>query len=74
MRVPSAPEAGEIEITLGAEALTAEVTISADIGVVKSLDQTTQQVRGYASRRRPLAVESIPSSISTTRATCARSR
>ncbi|HEX4947199.1 MAG TPA: TonB-dependent receptor, partial [Blastocatellia bacterium] len=33
-----------LEITLGTESLTADVTITADIGVVQSLDQTTQQV------------------------------
>ena len=46
MRVSSAPEDdnSRIEITLGVESLTAEVTIAADVGVVQSLDQTTQQV------------------------------
>jgi hemoglobin/transferrin/lactoferrin receptor protein len=33
-----------IEIELGLAALTAEVTITADVGVVQSLDETTQQV------------------------------
>src|SRR5262245_27083101 len=46
VRVPSGPESenSRIEITLGVESLTAEVTITADIGVVQSLDQTAQQV------------------------------
>ncbi|MBK7598051.1 MAG: TonB-dependent receptor [Acidobacteria bacterium] len=34
----------QFEIVLGAEMLTAEVTVTAEIGVVQSLDQTTQQV------------------------------
>lgn len=33
-----------IEIVLGAERLTAEVTVTAEIGIVQSLDRTTQQV------------------------------
>ncbi|MFN8000598.1 MAG: TonB-dependent receptor [Acidobacteriota bacterium] len=33
-----------LEIKLGLAALTAEVTITADVGVVQSLDETTQQV------------------------------
>lgn len=33
-----------IEIKLGLPALTAEVTVTADVGVVQSLDETTQQV------------------------------
>ncbi len=51
VRVPSAPGTEPIEITLGAEALTAEVTITADIGVVQSLDQTTQQVNVIDERK-----------------------
>lgn len=33
-----------LEVVLGAEMLTAEVTVTAEIGIVQSLDQTTQQV------------------------------
>src|SRR5262245_3039878 len=53
VRVSSAPESenSRIEITLGAESLTAEVTIAADVGVVQSLDQTTQQVNVIDARR-----------------------
>ncbi len=51
VRVPSASETEVIEITLGAEALTAEVTVTADIGVVQSLDQTTQQVNVIDERK-----------------------
>jgi len=53
VRVPfeSATEGSGVEITLGAEALTAEVTITADLGVVQSLDQTTQQVNVIDERR-----------------------
>jgi hemoglobin/transferrin/lactoferrin receptor protein len=40
-----------IEITLGVESLSAEVTITADIGVVQSLDQTTQQVNVIDERK-----------------------
>ena len=36
--------AAPVEIVLGAERLTAEVTVTAEIGIVQSLDQTTQQV------------------------------
>ncbi|MFN0112577.1 MAG: TonB-dependent receptor domain-containing protein [Blastocatellia bacterium] len=36
--------ASPLEIKLGVAALTAEVTVSAEIGVVQSLDETTQQV------------------------------
>ncbi|HEV2667831.1 MAG TPA: carboxypeptidase-like regulatory domain-containing protein, partial [Blastocatellia bacterium] len=41
VRVSPTPEAenSRIEITLGVESLTAEVTITADVGVVQSLDQ-----------------------------------
>src|SRR5262245_40997566 len=45
------PENSRIEITLGVESLTAEVTITADFGVVQSLDQTTQQVNVIDERR-----------------------
>src|SRR5262245_51412460 len=51
VRVPSAPETEDIEITFGAEAFTVEVTITADIGVVQSLDQTTQQVNVIDERK-----------------------
>lgn len=53
VRVPSAPEAdnSRVEITLGVESLAAEVTIAADVGVVQSLDQTTQQVNVIDERR-----------------------
>ncbi|HEV2668868.1 MAG TPA: TonB-dependent receptor plug domain-containing protein, partial [Blastocatellia bacterium] len=53
VRVTTAPEAenSRIEITLGVESLTAEVTITADFGVVQSLDQTTQQVNVIEERR-----------------------
>src|SRR5262245_5422534 len=53
VRVSSAPEAenSRIEITLGVETLTAEVTIAADVGVVQSPDQTTQQVNVIDERR-----------------------
>ncbi len=43
VHVPSSNNA-MIEIVLGAESLTAEVTVTAEIGIVQSLDQTTQQV------------------------------
>ena len=43
VQIPSANNA-KLEITLGTESLTADVTITADIGVVQALDQTTQQV------------------------------
>src|SRR5262245_39147427 len=53
VRVSTTPEAenSRIEITLGVESLTAEVTITADVGVVQSLDQTTQQVNVIDERR-----------------------
>jgi outer membrane receptor protein involved in Fe transport len=53
VRVSSEPEAenSSIEITLGVESLTAEVTVAADVGVVQSLDQTTQQVNVIDERR-----------------------
>src|SRR5262245_56974050 len=53
VRVSSAPDAenSRIEITLGVESLTAEVTITADVGVVQSPDQTTQQVNVIDERR-----------------------
>jgi outer membrane receptor protein involved in Fe transport len=51
VRVPSAPETRGIEIKLGVESLTADVTITADIGVVQSLDQTTQQVNVIDERK-----------------------
>jgi outer membrane receptor protein involved in Fe transport len=53
VRVSSAPEDdnSRIEITLGVESLTAEVTIAAEVGVVQSLDQTTQQVNVIDERR-----------------------
>ncbi len=43
IRVPSA-EADKLEIKLGLAALTAEVTVTADVGLVQELDKTTQQV------------------------------
>lgn len=46
-RVPiriTAEGAAPIEIRLGVGALVAEVTVTAEVGVVQSLDQTTQQV------------------------------
>jgi len=53
VRVPSEPgsENSPIEITLGVESLTAEVTITADVGVVQSPDQATQQVNVIDERR-----------------------
>jgi hemoglobin/transferrin/lactoferrin receptor protein len=42
VQVPTA--SAELEIKLGLEALTAEVTVTADIGTVQELDKTTQQV------------------------------
>ncbi len=38
------PAADAVEVTLGPAALTAEVTVTAESGIVQSLDQTTQQV------------------------------
>jgi hemoglobin/transferrin/lactoferrin receptor protein len=43
IQVPSA-EADKLEIKLGLAALTAEVTVTADVGLVQELDKTTQQV------------------------------
>jgi outer membrane receptor protein involved in Fe transport len=50
LRVPGEENAG-IEIVLGFEALTAETTVSAEIGLVQSLDQTTQQVNVIDERK-----------------------
>jgi len=50
LRVPSS-EARNLEIVLGFEALTEEVTVTADIGVVQSLDETTQQVNVIGDRK-----------------------
>jgi outer membrane receptor protein involved in Fe transport len=50
LHVPST-ETSNLEVILGAEALTAEVTVTADIGVVQSLDQTTQQVNVVDERK-----------------------
>ncbi|MCG3159612.1 MAG: Vitamin B12 transporter BtuB [Acidobacteria bacterium] len=52
-------ENSRIEITLGAEALTAEITITADIGVVQSLDQTTQQVNVIDEQKLQQRVQSV---------------
>jgi len=41
--LPSA-EAGELELTLGLQALAEEVTVTADIGLVQGIDQTSQRV------------------------------
>ena len=43
VRLPG-DEAVRVEIQLGIQPLTAEVTISADVGTVQELDKTTQQV------------------------------
>ncbi|MCI0337287.1 MAG: TonB-dependent receptor [Acidobacteria bacterium] len=48
--VPS-PESSNIEILLGFEALTAEVTVAADVGVVQSVDQASQQVNVIDERK-----------------------
>ena len=55
VRVSSAPEDdnSRIEITLGVESLTAEVTIAADVGVVQSLDQ--YRAAGQRDQRTPPA-------------------
>ncbi len=50
LRIPST-ETSSLEITLGFEALTAEVTVSAEIGTVQSLDETTQQVNVIDERK-----------------------
>jgi outer membrane cobalamin receptor len=53
-RVPirvTAEVASPIEIQLGAAALVAEVTVTAEVGVVQSLDQTTQQVNVIEERK-----------------------
>ena len=43
IQIPSA-EADKLEIKLGLAPLTAELTVSADVGLVQELDKTTQQV------------------------------
>ncbi|MBI1764167.1 MAG: TonB-dependent receptor [Acidobacteria bacterium] len=43
IQIPS-PEADKLEIKLGLAALTAEITVTADVGLVQELDKTTQQV------------------------------
>jgi len=50
VRVPSV-ESSNIEMTLGFEALTADVTVTAEIGTVQSLDETTQQVNVIDERK-----------------------
>ena len=52
-------ENSRIEITLGVESLTAEVTITADIGVVQSLDQTAQQVNVIDSQKLQQRAKSV---------------
>jgi len=47
----TAEGAPPIEIELGAAALVAEVTVTAEVGVVQSLDQTTQQVNVIEERK-----------------------
>ncbi|MGH9841809.1 MAG: TonB-dependent receptor [Blastocatellia bacterium] len=53
VRIPPDEKAEKtgIEIVLGVEALMAEITVTAETGVVQSLDETTQQVNVIDERR-----------------------
>ncbi len=56
--IPS-PNSSSVEIVLGVEALTAEVTVTAETGVVQSLDQTTQQVNVIEERKLEQRAKSV---------------